>query len=120
MVNLFLSLLDFKYVILTVKNINHSTDNMVKISETADKILTYVTKVTGVSTGDAGTTKRIVDMLEAIVCQDGICADGLSMATLFISRPNVTTVVTVPLSIGCNSFDWCCKRAKKCPGVVTW
>jgi len=36
-------------VVQTVKNINDSTDNMVKISETADKTLTYVTKVTGVS-----------------------------------------------------------------------
>ena len=40
-------------VVQTVKNINDSTDNMVKISETADKTLTYVTKVTGVSTGGA-------------------------------------------------------------------
>ena len=37
-------------VVQTVKNINDSTDNMVKISETADKTLTYVTKVTGIST----------------------------------------------------------------------
>ena len=47
----------------TVKNINDSTDNMVKISETADKTLTYVTKVTGVSTGAAGAAKGTVDIM---------------------------------------------------------
>ena len=106
-------------VVRTVKNINDSTDNMVKISETADKTLTYVTKVTGVSTGAA---KGTVDMLEAVACQDGvcavvsgigICADGLSMAASFIPGPNVTTVVTVPVSVGCKVFVYCCKKAKK-------
>ena len=108
----------------TVKNINDSTDNMVKISQTADKTLTYVTKVTGVSTGAAGAAKGTVDMLEAVACQDGVCAvvsgigvcaDGLSMAASFIPGPNVTTVVTVPVSIGCKVFVHCCKRAKKMP-----
>ena len=50
-------------VVQTVKNVNDSTDNMVRISETADKTLTYVTKVTGVSTGAAGAAKGTVDML---------------------------------------------------------
>lgn len=35
-------------VVTTIKNINYSADNMVKSSETADKTLTYVTKVKGV------------------------------------------------------------------------
>ena len=111
-------------LIQTVKNVNYSTDNMVKISETADKTLTYVTKVTGVSTGAAGAAKGTVDMLEAVACQDdvcavisgiGVCADGLSMAASFIPGPNVTTVVTVPVSVGCKVFVYCCKKAKKMP-----
>ena len=112
-------------VVQTVKNINDSTDNMVKISETADKTLTYVTKVTGVSTGAAGAAKGTVDMLEAVACQDGlcavvsgigVCADGLSMAASFIiPGPNVTTVITVPVSVGCKVFVYCCKKAKKMP-----
>ena len=111
-------------VVQTVKNINDSTDNMVKISETADKTLTYVTKVTGVSTGVAGAAKGTVDMLEALACQDavsavvsgiGVCADGLSMSASFIPGPNVTTVVTVPVSVGCKVFVYCCKKAKKMP-----
>jgi hypothetical protein len=108
----------------TVKNINAASDKMVKIGETADKTLTYVTKVTGVSTGAAGAAKGTVDMMEAIACQDGVCAvvsgigvcaDGLSMITSFVPGPNVTTLVTVPLSVGCKVFVYCCKRAKKMP-----
>jgi hypothetical protein len=108
----------------TVKNLNTSSDNAVKISETANKTLTYVTKVTGVSTGATGAAKGTVDMLEAIACQDGVCAvvsgigvcaDSLSIATSFIPGPNVTTVITVPISVGCKVFVYCCKRAKGMP-----
>ena len=111
-------------MIQIVKNVNDSTDNMVKISETADKTLTYVTKVTGVSTGAAGAAKGTVDMLEAIACQDGVrafvsgvgvCADGLSIAVSFIPGPNVTTAVMVPVSVGCKVFVYCCKKAKQMP-----
>ena len=98
-------------VVNIVKNINDSTENMVKISETANKTLTYVTKA-------AGAAKRTIDMLEAVACQDGVCAvvsglgvcaGGLSTAASFIPGPNVTTLVTVPV------FVYCCKRAKKMP-----
>ena len=111
-------------LVQTVKNLNDSTDNMVRISETADKTLTYVTKGTGVSTGAAGAAKGTFDMLEAVACQDGVCAvvsgigvcaDGLSMAASFIAGPNVTTVVTVPVSVGCKVFVYCCKKAKQMP-----
>ena len=121
---LFWSLPGWGRVVSTINNINDSTNNMVRITETADKSLTYVTKVTGVSTGTAGAAKGTVDMLEAIACQDGVCAvvsgigvcaDGLSIATSFIPGPNVTTVVTVPISVGCKVFVYCCKKAKKMP-----
>lgn len=111
-------------VVQTVKNINDSTDNMVRISETADKTFSYVTKVTGVSTGAAGLAKGSVDLLEAITCQNGVCvvasgigvcADALSMAASFILGPNVTRVVTVPVSVGCKVFVYFCKKAKKLP-----
>lgn len=124
MVLTFWSIPGWSRIVTTVKNINDSTDNMVKISETADKTLTYVTKVTGVSVGSAGAAKGTVDMLEAVACQDGVCAvvsgigvctDGLSMATSFIPGPNVTTVITVPISVGCKVFVYCWKRAKKMP-----
>lgn len=111
-------------LVTTVKNVNDSTDKLVKISETADKTLTYVTKVTGVSTGAAVAAKGTVDVLEAVTCQNGVCvivsgigvcADGLSMAASFILGPNVTTIVTVPVSVSCKVFVHCWKKSKKMP-----
>lgn len=116
---IFWSLPGLSRLVQTVKNINDSSDNVVKISETANKTFTYVTKVTGVSTGAA---KGTVDMLEAVACQDGIyaavscvgvCADGLSMAASFIPGPNVTIVITAPVLVGCKVFVYCCKKAKR-------
>lgn len=117
---IFWSIPGVQRLVPTIKNINDSSDNLVK----ADKTLMYVTKITGVSTGTAGAAKGTVDMLEAVACQDGVCAvvsavgvcaDGFSIATSFIPGPNVTTVITVPVSVGCKTFVWCCKRAKKMP-----
>lgn len=104
-------------IVQIVKNINDLTDNMVKISDTTDKILTYVTKVTGVSTGAAGAAKGTVDMLKAVACQDGVAvsANGLSMAGSFIPCPNVTTFINVLVSVGCKVLVYCCKKAKKMP-----
>nr|QYB19012.1 hypothetical protein [Climaconeis cf. scalaris]QYB19141.1 hypothetical protein [Climaconeis cf. scalaris] len=123
-----ISLPGWARVIQSIKNVNDSTDNLVKISEKADKTLTYVTKIIGVSTGAAGAAKETVNMLEAIACQDdvcavvssiGVCADSLSAAASFIPGPNVTAVITVPVSVGCKVFVFCCKKAKKkCPGAA--
>jgi hypothetical protein len=71
-------------LVTTIKNGNESTDNLVKISEMADKTLTDVTKVTAISTGVSGAAKGTVDILEAVACQDVVCADGLSIDTSFL------------------------------------
>ena len=102
-------------VIQRLTNINKATGNMVKISNTADKTFTYVTKGIGISIGAAGAAKGTIDMLEAVVSGVGVCADGLSMATSFIPGPNVTTVITVPVSVGCKVFVYCYKKVKKMP-----
>ena len=96
-------------------------NNINKVTDDADKALTYITKVTGVTTGAAGAAKGTVDLAEALACRDGICAvvsavsvcaDGLSMAASFIPGPNVTTVITVPISVGSKVFVYCCKKSK--------
>lgn len=100
---------------------------MVKISATADKTFTYVTKVTGVSTGAAA--KETVDMLETVACQDGICAvvsgievcaDGLSMAPSFIYGPNITTIVIVlvPVCYIIKPLFGGLKVLRRCRGVI--
>ena len=99
-------------------------DNVNKISNLpteVDKTFTYVTKFTGATTGAAGAAKGASDLVEAIACQDGICAfvsavrvaaDGLQICTSFVPGPNVTSIITTPVSVGCKVFVWCCKRSK--------
>jgi hypothetical protein len=114
-----------KKVLLFIPNkliaINNNVNKVISLPETADKTFTYVTKVTGASAGAAGLAKGSVDLAEAITCQDGVCAvvsaigltaDGLQICTSFIPGPNITAVVTLPISVGCKVFVWCCKKSK--------
>ena len=114
-----------KNVVMFVPNkliaINENVNKIINLPTNADKTFTYVTKVTGATTGAAGAAKGTVDLAEAIACQDGVCAfvsavgvaaDGLQICTSFIPGPNVTAVVTMPVSVGCKVFVWCCKKSK--------
>lgn len=78
-------------------------------------------KVVGASTGSVGIAKGTADALEALVCRDGVCfvvsvigvgADTLQTLASFVPGPNVTTTVTIPLSLGCKTFVYCCKHSK--------
>lgn len=70
----FWSLPNWAKVVTSFKNINDSTNSIVKISQTADKPLTYFTKkVNGVITGVVNAPKGTVDILESGACQDGVC-----------------------------------------------
>jgi hypothetical protein len=113
-----------KNVIMFVPNkleaINENVNRIINLPTNADKTFTYVTKLTGATTGAAGAAKGTVDLAEAIACQNGICAfvsavgvaaDGLQVCTSFIPGPNVTAVVTMPVSVGCKVFVWCCKKS---------
>lgn len=101
--------------------INNNVNKVINFPDTVDKTFTYVTKVTGATTGAAGVSKGSVDLAEALACQDGVCAfvsavgvaaDGLQICTSFIPGPNVTSIVTIPISVGCKTFVWCCKKSK--------
>jgi hypothetical protein len=102
-------------------SINKNMDKLISFSETADKTVTYVSKVARSVTGAAGLAKGSVDFVEAVACQDGLCAlvsacgclaDGLQICTSFIPGPNITSIVTMPVSVGCKVFVWCWKRSK--------
>ena len=104
-----------------IVNINISAGKLTGIKEPVSNGVKYVTKVTGATTGSMGAAKGTVDFVEAVACQDGVCAfvsgvgviaDGLQICTSFIPGPNVTTVITMPVSWGCKTFVWCCKRSK--------
>jgi hypothetical protein len=114
----------FKKIIAFIPNklisINKSVDKIISFPESTEKTFVFVTKLTGVTTGAAGVAKGSVDLIEAIACQDGICAaisgigvlaDSLQICASFIPGPNVTSLVTAPISVGCKVFVWCCKRS---------
>ena len=114
-----------KKVVMYVPNkviaINENVNKVINLPTAADKTFTYVTKVTGATTGAAGAAKGSVDFAEALACQDGVCAvvsavgvaaDSLQICASFIPGPNVTAVVTMPISVGCKVFVWCCKKSK--------
>jgi hypothetical protein len=96
----------------------------IKVTGVGDKLsdgAKVVTKITGATSGAAGLAKGSVDVAEAIACKDGICAfvsavgcaaDSLQIMASFVPGPNVTAVITTPVSIGCKVFVWCCKRSK--------
>ena len=109
------------YVPNKVIAINDNVNKVINLPTAADKTFTYVTKVTGATTGAAGAAKGSVDFAEAVACQDGVCAvvsavgvaaDSLQICASFIPGPNVTAVVTMPISVGCKVFVWCCKKSK--------
>lgn len=114
-----------KKVVMFVPNkiisINKNIDKIIELPENTDKFFTYVTKVTGATTGAVGAAKGSVDLVEAIACKDGICAvvsavgvaaDTLQICASFVPGPNLTSVVTTPISVGCKVFVWCCKKSK--------
>ena len=103
------------------KSINSALEAGTTIKDSATKGFEYTTKITGATTGSSGLAKGTVDVAEAIACQDGICAfistvgcaaDALQIAASFAPGPNVTALVTTPVSWGCKVFVWCCKRSK--------
>jgi len=96
----------------------------IKIVGVGDKLSDggkVVSKITGASAGAAGLGKGSVDLAEALACQDGVCAvisgvgcaaDSLQIIASFVPGPNITAVITTPVSSGCKVFVWCCKKSK--------
>lgn len=79
-----------------------------------------VTKTIVTTVGASAAAKGAVDIAEDLICQDyfcltidciGVCADLLTITTSFIPGPNITSVVTIPVSTGCKVFRWCCQKS---------
>lgn len=101
--------------------VNDLIQSSTVIGNAANNGITYVTKITGATTGSMGFAKGSVDALEALACQDGVCffvscvgatADGLQIVASFVPGPNVTALITTPVSFGCKVFVYCCKQSK--------
>jgi len=113
-----------KYANRGIKFILGLNFESIKIVGVGDKLSEggkVVSKITGATTGAAGLAKGSVDVAEAIACSDGICAvvsgigcaaDSLQIVASFVPGPNITAVLTTPISVGCKVFVWCCKKSK--------
>jgi hypothetical protein len=111
----------FVKVFNLTKGLNDAIQSPTIIGNAANNGITYVTKLTGVTSGAVGMGKGTADALEALACQDGVCfivscvgisADGLQCIASFVPGPNVTVLLTTPISWGCKVFVYCCKHSK--------
>lgn len=89
------------------------------IKEGTAKSFDQISNLFGATTGGIAAGKGIADAREALICADGLCfvvscigvaADSLQVIASYVAGPNVTVVVTMPISYGCKTFVYCCKR----------
>jgi len=113
-----------QYGVNFVVSVNTKAMNVVGLGDKFSKVEIYVTKGVSACAGSLGFGKGVADTIDALACADGVCAavsmvgcaaDGLQFLTSFIPGPNVTSVITIPVSVGCKGFVYCCKK-----GRVPW
>ena len=89
------------------------------ITDSTERAFTYMTNLLGSTSGSAQAAIGTVDACEALACRDGICfviscigvgADSLQIIASFVPGPNVTTLVTLPVSTFCKTFVRMCKN----------
>lgn len=102
-------------------SVNTIVEGPLKAKESGGKLYNFITKFVGASAGGVGVGKGSADAVEAILCGDGVCfvvscvgviADGVQVAASFVPGPNLTTILTMPISLGCKTFVWACKKSK--------
>lgn len=102
-----------------VKGVNAALSMPTVVCEVSSNRFVYTTKLVGATTGTCGIRKRASDALEALACQDRVCfliscisvsADSLTVADSYVSDANFASLVTMPISVGCKSFVWACKK----------
>ena len=101
------------------KAFNVALEAPLGISKKLTDFEVYLTKLIGGTTGACGLGKGAADAAEAYACKDGVCfvvscvgcaADCLQIVACWVPGPNVTNLVTVPVSWGCKTFVWSCKN----------
>lgn len=103
------------------KSLNMLLEAPTGVKEGVTSRLEWCSKLVGSTTGAAGAAKGSVDAMQALACQDGVCfivscvgigAESLQIVASFVPVPNVTALVTTPISVGCKVFVWACKKSK--------
>lgn len=110
--------------ISSILNMNNTAIKVTGVGEKLSEAEKVMTKYIAATTGAAGFGKGAYDTLDAIKCQDGVCAiisgigcgaDGIQVIGSLVPGPNITSIITTPVSVGCKVFVWCCKK-----GQVLW
>lgn len=101
------------------KSLNVALEVPLGVSRKLTNAEIYLTKAVSGTTGACGMGKGLADMAESYACQDRVCftvstigvfADTLQLVSNFVVGPNVTSLVTMPVSWGCKTFVWSCKH----------
>lgn len=80
---------------------------------------TWVTRMFGTCSSGPLFGKGAADAVEAYACEDGVCFfiscvgctfDAFGFLANFVPGPNITQVITLPVSAGCKVFVHCCKN----------
>ena len=88
------------------KALNTALKAPLGISKKFSDLEIYLTKLIGGTTGACGMGKGVADA----ACSDGVCfvvscvgcaADSLQILACWVPGPNITNLVTVPISWGC-------------------
>lgn len=79
----------------------------------------WITRMFGTCSAGPLFGKGAADAVEAYACKDGVCFvvscvgcafDALGFIANFVPGPNITQVITLPVSGACKVFVFCCKN----------
>jgi hypothetical protein len=101
--------------------LNESVSKVAQVADKTDKGFTFATKAFGATSSTMGIGAGSVQMIDAVVRCDYLCAtvtgvglvaDCIQLATCCLPGANMTTLATLPVSAGCKTFVLCCKLMK--------
>ena len=101
------------------KNVNKVLEAPVAIEGKWTAFEQWVTKMFGSTSSGILFGKGASDAAVAYACDDGVCFvvscvgcgfDALQFLASFTPGPNITTVVTLPISAACKTFVFACKN----------
>ena len=101
------------------KNVNKVIEAPVAIEGKWTAFEQWTTKMFEGTTAGALFGKGAADAAVAYACNDGVCfavscvgcgVDTLQFLASFTPGPNITTVVTLPVSVACKTFVFACKN----------
>ena len=101
------------------KSLNNILEAPIAIEAKWTAFEEWCTKIFGTTSAGVLFGKGASDAAIAYACDDGVCfvvscvgcgADVLQFLASFVPGPNITAIVTLPVSAACKTFVWACKN----------